>query len=63
MASMAAAAAMIPGAGAAARVTPSAAIPQRDPLERLKELTQLRDAGALTPAEFEAQKAKILAQS
>jgi Short C-terminal domain len=33
----------------------------RDPLDRLKELTELRDAGALTPSEFETQKAKILA--
>jgi hypothetical protein len=39
------------------------AAPSRDPLDRLKELTELRDAGALTPAEFEAQKAKILAET
>lgn len=36
---------------------------KRDPLDRLKELTDLRDAGALTAAEFEAQKAKILTES
>jgi hypothetical protein len=35
----------------------------RDPLDRLKELAQLRDSGALTTAEFEAQKAKILAET
>jgi hypothetical protein len=34
-----------------------------DPLHRLKELTELRDAGTLTPTEFETQKAKILAES
>jgi Short C-terminal domain len=32
-----------------------------DPLHRLKELTELRDAGTITPAEFDTQKAKILA--
>jgi hypothetical protein len=31
-----------------------------DRLDKLKQLTELRDAGALTPAEFEAEKAKIL---
>jgi putative oligomerization/nucleic acid binding protein len=33
-----------------------------DPLERLRRLVELRDAGAVTPAEFEAQKAKLLAE-
>ena len=32
-----------------------------DTLEKLKELGQLKDSGVLTEAEFEAQKAKILA--
>jgi len=32
-----------------------------DKLAQLKELGELRDAGVLTDAEFEAQKAKILA--
>ena len=32
-----------------------------DPIEQLKELAALRDQGILTDAEFEAQKAKILA--
>jgi hypothetical protein len=36
---------------------------KRDPLDRLKELAELRDAGALTPSEFETQKAKILADT
>jgi putative oligomerization/nucleic acid binding protein len=39
---------------------PPAADATDDRLERLKQLTELRDAGALTPAEFEAEKAKIL---
>jgi membrane protease subunit (stomatin/prohibitin family) len=33
-----------------------------DPVEKLKELAQLKDQGILTEAEFDAQKAKILAQ-
>jgi putative oligomerization/nucleic acid binding protein len=36
---------------------------EEDPLDRLKKLTELRDAGALTPTEFEVQKAKILADT
>jgi Short C-terminal domain len=35
--------------------------PAPDPIEQLKELAALRDQGILTDAEFEAQKAKILA--
>ena len=31
-----------------------------DPLDRLQKLAVLRDEGALTPAEFEAQKALVL---
>ncbi|HEX5936335.1 MAG TPA: SHOCT domain-containing protein [Actinomycetota bacterium] len=34
---------------------------QDDTLERLKELGELKASGVLTEAEFEAQKAKILA--
>jgi membrane protease subunit (stomatin/prohibitin family) len=34
---------------------------QDDTLERLKELGELKNSGVLTDAEFEAQKAKILA--
>ena len=35
--------------------------PEADSLEQLKKLGELREAGVLTDAEFEAQKAKILA--
>ena len=38
-----------------------AAPPAPDPIERLKELGELRDNGVLTEEEFEAQKAKVLA--
>ena len=38
-----------------------AAAPEPDPLEELKKLGELKAAGILTDAEFEAQKAKILA--
>jgi len=38
-----------------------AAAPQADTLSQLKELGELKTAGVLTDAEFEAQKAKILA--
>jgi hypothetical protein len=40
---------------------PAAAAPAEDPLEQLKKLGELKAAGVLTDAEFEAQKAKILA--
>lgn len=40
---------------------PMAAEPAPDPLEQLKQLGELKAAGVLTDAEFEAQKAKILA--
>ena len=40
---------------------PSAAPSTDDKIAQLKELAQLKDAGVLTEAEFEAQKAKILA--
>jgi hypothetical protein len=33
-----------------------------DPVERLRKLTELRDAGALSPQEFAAAKSKILAE-
>ena len=39
----------------------AAARPASDPLEQLKQLGELRAQGVLTEAEFEAQKAKILA--
>jgi hypothetical protein len=40
---------------------PAAAEPAPDPLDQLKQLGELKTAGVLTDAEFEAQKAKILA--
>jgi hypothetical protein len=40
---------------------PAAAAPAADPLDELKKLGELKAAGILTDAEFEAQKAKILA--
>ena len=40
---------------------PPAAAPAADPLEQLKQLGELKAQGVLTEAEFEAQKAKILA--
>jgi uncharacterized Zn finger protein len=38
-----------------------AAAPAADPIEQLKELAELKAQGILTDAEFEAQKARILA--
>ena len=40
---------------------PAAAPPAADPLEQLKQLGELKASGVLTDAEFEAQKAKVLA--
>ena len=40
---------------------PPAAPAQDDKLDQLKQLGELKDSGVLTDAEFEAQKAKILA--
>jgi hypothetical protein len=40
---------------------PAPAAPAADPLEQLKQLGELKAQGVLTEAEFEAQKAKILA--
>ncbi|MCK9496421.1 MAG: SHOCT domain-containing protein [Dehalococcoidia bacterium] len=46
---------------AAAPAAPAAAAPpEPDRLAELKDLTALRDAGALTDAEFEAEKQRIL---
>jgi len=41
--------------------TPPPAPPAGDPLDRLKTLGELKAQGVLTEAEFQAQKAKILA--
>jgi membrane protease subunit (stomatin/prohibitin family) len=44
-------------------IAPAPAAPSTDDLiDKLKELAQLKDQGILTDAEFDAQKAKILAQ-
>lgn len=40
---------------------PAPAAGQKDMVTQLKELAELKDQGILTDAEFEAQKAKILA--
>jgi hypothetical protein len=40
---------------------PPVAEPPADPIHQLKELAALRDQGVLTDAEFEAQKARLLA--
>jgi hypothetical protein len=40
---------------------PAAAAPEPDKYEQLKQLGELKTSGILTEAEFEAQKAKILA--
>ena len=48
-----------PAEEAAAPAAPAA--PAVDPLEQLKQLGELKASGVLTDAEFEAQKAKILA--
>jgi hypothetical protein len=48
-------------AAAQAPPAPVAAAPQPDKFEQLKQLGELKEQGILTEAEFEAQKAKILA--
>ncbi len=45
----------------AAAPAAAAAAPAEDHLDKLKKLAELRDAGALTDAEFETEKAAILA--
>jgi hypothetical protein len=47
-----------PAAPAAPAAAPAAGAP--DPVEQLTQLAALKDSGALTEAEFEAEKAKIL---
>jgi transcription initiation factor TFIID subunit TAF12 len=42
---------------------PAPAAAASDPIAQLRELAELRNQGVLTDAEFEAQKAKILASS
>jgi hypothetical protein len=50
-----------PEEAAAPAAAPAAAA--ADPLEQLKQLGELKAQGVLTDAEFEAQKAKILAST
>lgn len=54
------------GEGSGHPAAPASPAPARpagaDPLDRLAKLAQLRDSGALTNEEFEAQKAKLLAE-
>jgi len=45
-----------------AEPAPVAATPARDPMEALKQLGELKAAGVLTDAEFEAKKAELLKQ-
>ena len=45
---------------APAPVAPAPAAPVADPIERLKELAQLKEQGVLTPEEFAVQKSRIL---
>jgi hypothetical protein len=53
----------MPGMGQMPGMAPPApAQPQADPVEQLEKLAKLKEQGALTDAEFEAEKAKILAQ-
>jgi hypothetical protein len=55
----AAQAAQAPAAEPQYAPAPEVAAP--DPIEQLTKLAALRDSGALTEAEFEAEKAKVLA--
>jgi hypothetical protein len=55
-------AAYTPTAFNAAPVTPTPPPVQGDPVERLRRLGELRASGALSPAEFDAAKARILAE-
>jgi hypothetical protein len=44
----------------APQYAPAPAAPAPDPIAQLTQLAALKDSGALTEAEFEAQKAKLL---
>jgi Short C-terminal domain len=60
---MRAQAAGMQGMGQMPGMTPQApAQPQADPVEQLEKLAKLKESGALTEAEFAAEKAKILNQ-
>jgi hypothetical protein len=53
------------GQAGGSAAAPAAAAPAAttDPLEKIGQLAKLRDAGAITDAEFEAKKAELLAQA
>jgi hypothetical protein len=51
----------VQGMGQMPGMTPPAP-PQADPVEQLEKLAKLKESGALTEAEFAAEKAKILSQ-
>jgi len=55
-------AAPAPAAPAAPTPTPVAPAPAEDPADTLVRLADLRDKGILTPEEFEAKKAEVLAR-
>jgi hypothetical protein len=50
-------------AGGATPAPPGQPAPAEDPLDQLGKLNDLRQRGALTEAEFQAQKAKILGEA
>jgi hypothetical protein len=53
----------MPGMAQVPGMTPPApAQPQADPVEQLEKLAKLKESGALTEAEFETEKQKILGQ-
>jgi hypothetical protein len=62
-AAAAAVSAAAPAGPAAAPAGPAAAPAGPSVVDQLTKLADLRDRGALTEAEFEAQKAKLLASS
>jgi Short C-terminal domain len=39
---------------------PAAPLPAENPAEQIKQLAELRDAGVLTQAEFDAKKTELL---
>jgi hypothetical protein len=50
-------------AAAAPAPAPAPAVTATDPLDQISKLNELRQAGALSDAEFETEKAKILART
>ena len=54
-------AAPAPAAPQAAPPAPATPVAAPDMIEQLRQLGELRDSGTLTPAEFDIQKARLLA--